>query len=108
MCGAIFVDEAFKGLLKLTLVEKWEALSEKAKQTLMNNEWEFGLKRLYDDSNREWSVTVPVEAFQRRSIADRFRRDRKRFNSTSGEVPMRAGQLKLGRCVPYYTFDVKG
>lgn len=93
MCGAIFVDEAFETMLRCTLGDKWKRMSTSSRKTLINNEWEFGIKRLYDDSNKEWNVTVPVEAF-----AKGFKFGG-RFDDKKGQVPLKAGQLKFGQYV---------
>lgn len=89
MCGAIFVDEAFENMLRASLGERWRRLSDASKKTLMNNEWEFGIKRLFDDSDNEWSVQVPLEALSH----SRFKLNR--WDDEKGEIPMKEGQLKF-------------
>jgi len=66
MCGAIFVDEGFEKMLSTSLGDKWKRLSATSKKMIVNNDWEHGIKRLFDDSDREWNVTVPAEAFRNR------------------------------------------
>lgn len=90
MCGAIFVDGAFEAMLKTTLGDKWQRLSDESKKVMMNKEWEFGIKRLFDDSQKEWSVQIPPEALSN----SRFKRNK--FDE-KGEVPMKGGQLKFRR-----------
>ncbi len=89
MCGAIFVDEAFQSMLQTALGDKWKRLSTAGRKTLMNNEWEFGIKRLFNGSSQEWSVSVPVEAFSK----SRLRLHR--YDDKKGEVPLKGGQLKF-------------
>ena len=89
MCGAIFVDEAFETMLRATLGDKWKRLSDESKKNMTNNEWEFGIKRLFDDSDREWSVQVPIEGRSH----NRFKIHQ--FDDKKGQVVMRDGQLKF-------------
>ncbi|KAF2835264.1 actin-like ATPase domain-containing protein [Patellaria atrata CBS 101060] len=65
MCGAIFIDQEFENMVKLTMGKMWAKLSRGSIKTMMNNEWENGIKRKYDDSDRKWNVVLPAEAFPR-------------------------------------------
>jgi hypothetical protein len=99
MCGAIFVDAEFERMLRTILGEKWKRISPAARKKLLTNDWEFGIKRTYDDSDNKWTVTVPVEAFQKHGI-DRLgsiRGDKYKFKVSHNEVPMKANQLEFGR-----------
>ena len=90
MCGAIFVDEAFENMLRCALGDRWKRLSISSKKTLLNNEWEFGIKRLFDDSNREWNVTVPREADSKGIRMPRF-------EDRNGRPSVKSGQIKFGQ-----------
>ena len=70
MCGAIFVDEAFVNILRAILGEKWDRLSAAGKKSMINTEWEHGIKRVFDDSERDkvWNVTIPHEAFAKNTF----------------------------------------
>lgn len=89
MCGAIFIDAAFEDMLKTLLAEKWTTMSDRGKKTMLNNEWEFGIKRLFDGSDKEWSVQIPLEV-----LAHNSRWKPKPFDK-KGEIPMKEGQLKF-------------
>ena len=92
MCGAIFVDEAFENMLRLAFGDKWKRLSVSSRKTLLNNEWEFGIKRLFDDSNREWNVTVPREADSKGIKMPHFK-------DKNGQPRVNSGQVKFGQYV---------
>ncbi|KAK5107132.1 hypothetical protein LTR62_001690 [Meristemomyces frigidus] len=100
MCGAIFVDEAFTSLVKNALGGKWERMAIKSQKTMLHNEWENGIKKLYSDGNREWTVTVPPEAFD--SKLPKLHR----FDDKKSEVPLKAGQLVFQRGHIRGIFDV--
>ena len=91
MCGAIFIDEAFEAQLKTALGSKWERISVASRRALINNEWEHGIKRQFDDADQEWTVTIPPEAFDTKM--PRLHR----FDDKKAEVRMEQGQLKFKR-----------
>nr|POE77908.1 hypothetical protein CFP56_09551 [Quercus suber] len=95
LCGAVRIDEAFLSMVKANLGEpRWEKTSTEDRKIMMYNEWENGIKRRYDDSDRDWTVSLPAIAFKGRSVLHGFSR---RMDVSSAEVPMQSGQLKLAR-----------
>lgn len=97
MCGAIFIDEAFEKMLRSTLGDKWKRLSATSKKTMMNNEWEHGIKRLFDDSTREWNVAVPTEAFPNNRF--KLHPNDKKGKPDHGIPDIKSSQMKLQRSV---------
>lgn len=93
MCGVIFVDEEFVNMVAAVLGTKWKKVSETSRKMMIHNEWENGIKRLFDDSDKDWTVTVPPEAFD--SKAPKLHR----FDDKKAEVPLHSGQLRFGRWV---------
>jgi hypothetical protein len=63
LCGAIFVDQAFKKLVRLKFGGKWAKISPKSVERLMNDDWEHGIKRDFKDKDKDakWSVQIPSE-----------------------------------------------
>lgn len=98
LCGAIFVDEQFIKLVKQALGSKWEKTSEASRKMMVHNEWENGIKKLFDDSDKDWTVTVPPEAFDSRGIKLH------RFDDKNAEVPLKSGQLRFGRYAAFTMF----
>jgi hypothetical protein len=41
--------------------ETWNRISPSSIKKMMNNEWENGIKRGFDGSDRIWNVTLPYE-----------------------------------------------
>ncbi|KAL7936288.1 hypothetical protein V8C35DRAFT_333334 [Trichoderma chlorosporum] len=66
LCGATFVDERFRHLLKtkMTLVS-WEKLGEDGVARLINNEWENGIKPQFCNDGRKWTIQVPIASRKR-------------------------------------------
>jgi hypothetical protein len=96
LCGAIFLDEEFEKFIRQVIGKKWTELSQGSIKKLMNNEWENGIKRSFDDDEKKtWTVTVPVEYFS--SLTFRTRISRHPLDNNSGEVPMSSGQFSLSR-----------
>lgn len=62
MCGAIFVDQEFQNFLRGKLTKRWDKISASQIKKLMNDEWEHGIKRGFEDTDREWEVRLPPEA----------------------------------------------
>ncbi|KAF2814349.1 uncharacterized protein BDZ99DRAFT_437244 [Mytilinidion resinicola] len=85
MCGAIFVDQEFQNFLRGTLSpRRYDKMTPTQLKKVMNDEWEHGVKRGFDDSEREWEVRLPADAVKGGLFAGRRERE------------SRAG-LKLGR-----------
>jgi hypothetical protein len=61
LCGAVFMDQDFEGLIKLLIGdEAWKAPTSAVKE-LLNSQWENGIKRGFDDQPKEWKVRLPYE-----------------------------------------------
>ena len=71
LCGAIFVDEAFKEVLKKKFGKKWTKMQESSRRDLLFNQWETGIKRKFtQNSKKPYSFRIPFEcllAKERRS-----------------------------------------
>jgi hypothetical protein len=94
LCGAIFLDEEFEKFIRQVIGKKWTELSQGSIKKLMNDEWENGIKRSFDDDGKKtWTVTVPVEYFS----SFRTRMSRHPLDNSNGEVPMSSGQFRLSR-----------
>lgn len=66
LCGATFVDERFRNLVKSKLLPStWEKLGEDGIARLMNNEWENGIKPQFCNDGREWSIHIPISSKKR-------------------------------------------
>ncbi|KAL9484625.1 hypothetical protein ACSS6W_003414 [Trichoderma asperelloides] len=66
LCGATFVDERFRNLLRQKIPSStWERLGEDGIASLMNNEWENGIKPQFSDDGRKWSIQAPVSSRKR-------------------------------------------
>lgn len=66
LCGAIFIDQEFEQVIKLRMGKKWEKLSRGNIKRMMNNEWEHGIKRNYDDDvDKPYTVELPAETLSR-------------------------------------------
>ncbi|PTB46849.1 hypothetical protein M441DRAFT_445543 [Trichoderma asperellum CBS 433.97] len=66
LCGATFVDELFRNLLRQKIPSStWERLGEDGIARLMNNEWENGIKPQFNDDGRKWSIQAPVSSRKR-------------------------------------------
>jgi hypothetical protein len=44
------------------LEKRWEKLRPDKKKTIINTEWQHGIKRLFEDNGRVWEVRLPAEA----------------------------------------------
>ncbi|RFU72728.1 hypothetical protein TARUN_9531 [Trichoderma arundinaceum] len=66
LCGATFVDEGFRLLLREKLpLNTWERLGEDGIARLMNSEWENGIKPQFCNDGRKWSIQVPISSRKR-------------------------------------------
>ncbi|KAK8078894.1 hypothetical protein PG994_002701 [Apiospora phragmitis] len=76
LCGGIFVDEAFRDIVKERLGRKWNNLSLTGQKEIMKKEWEVGIKPRFkpDNTNREHIVSIPAEAMMGSSLDDKSRR----------------------------------
>ncbi|TFB06377.1 Heat shock 70 kDa protein 12B [Trichoderma ghanense] len=61
LCGATFVDERFRNLLKHKMAwDTWDKLGEDGIARLMNNEWENGIKRQFCNDGSKWTLQIPI------------------------------------------------
>ncbi|OCL12175.1 actin-like ATPase domain-containing protein [Glonium stellatum] len=61
LCGAIFPDKEFENFMKMKVRGKtWQKLSQSSIKSMVNNEWEHGIKRNYDGSDRIFTVSLPT------------------------------------------------
>lgn len=66
LCGATFVDERFRDLLRQKISSStWERLGEDKIAQLMNNEWENGIKSQFSGDGRKWSIQAPISSRKR-------------------------------------------
>ncbi|KAL6696176.1 actin-like ATPase domain-containing protein [Trichoderma pleuroticola] len=66
LCGATFVDERFRLLLKSKIpLSSWERLGEDGVARLMNAEWENGIKPQFRNDGRDWTIQIPVSSRKR-------------------------------------------
>ncbi|KAL7800433.1 hypothetical protein V8C43DRAFT_327236 [Trichoderma afarasin] len=66
LCGATFVDERFRNLLKTKMpLASWETLGEDGVARLMNNEWENGIKPQFRNDGRQWTIQIPIASRKR-------------------------------------------
>ncbi|KAF2675108.1 hypothetical protein BT63DRAFT_420337 [Microthyrium microscopicum] len=67
LCGAVFIDQDFVELMQQMVGEEtWDNINAASIKKMMNTEWENGIKRGFDGSERTWSVTLPYECSQGR------------------------------------------
>ncbi|PTB65357.1 hypothetical protein BBK36DRAFT_1205073 [Trichoderma citrinoviride] len=66
LCGATFVDERFRTLLKSKMAwTTWEQLGEDGIARLINNEWENGIKPQFCNDGRNWTIQIPITSRKR-------------------------------------------
>ncbi|KAL7798049.1 hypothetical protein V8C37DRAFT_418546 [Trichoderma ceciliae] len=66
LCGAAFVDEHFRNLLRSKFpLDTWEKLGEDRIARLMNDEWENGIKPQFCNDNRKWLIQIPLSSRKR-------------------------------------------
>ncbi|KAF2193120.1 actin-like ATPase domain-containing protein [Zopfia rhizophila CBS 207.26] len=64
LCGAVFLDQDFEALMEQLLGDFWQ-IGDNAMKRIMNVDWENGIKRGFDGSERNWNVTLPYECTSR-------------------------------------------
>ena len=95
LCGATFVDQAFREMLEAAISkDKWSKLSPEDVASMMDRDWENGIKRIFDDTdaNRTWPVTVPHSAWEGKRTFGKTK-----YSDDKGEVPLECGKLKFER-----------
>ncbi|KAK4079305.1 hypothetical protein Trihar35433_410 [Trichoderma harzianum] len=66
LCGATFVDERFRHLLKNKISPaSWQKLGEDGVTRLINNEWENGIKSQFCNDGRKWTIQLPIASRKR-------------------------------------------
>ena len=96
LCGAIFVDEAFKRYMGVQLSSSmWKRLTEDGVEKLMSKEWEV-IKRKFDGKEGSWSVELPIKAFRTSVFGGRSLKGR----------GVDDGALKLSTCVGTISSEV--
>jgi hypothetical protein len=60
LCGAVFLDQDFEALMDQFLGD-YVKPGDPAMKQIMNVNWENGIKRGFDGSERDWKVTLPYE-----------------------------------------------
>jgi hypothetical protein len=69
LCGAVFVDEAFSELLKEKFTTtKWDKMSDDSRARLLHDEWEHGIKPQFDGRERTWTINIPWECLDKKSL----------------------------------------
>jgi hypothetical protein len=69
LCGAVFVDEAFLEVLKQKFGKKvWKKMEGQTRHKLLHDEWEHGVKPMFDGRERTWVFKVPFECLDRRFV----------------------------------------
>ncbi|KAK3502989.1 hypothetical protein B0T13DRAFT_501190 [Neurospora crassa] len=62
LCGAIFVDDAFKEVLKRKFGKRWEMMDESNRRDMIRTQWETGIKRNFKmGSDRSYNIRIPME-----------------------------------------------
>lgn len=62
LCGAIFVDEAFKEVLKKKFDKRWEKMEESSRRDLVFKEWEMHIKRKFSQNSKKgYELRIPFE-----------------------------------------------
>ncbi|KAK2006639.1 actin-like ATPase domain-containing protein [Colletotrichum eremochloae] len=60
LCGGIFLDQAFIELMRCKVTPKvWDALSKDEVHSLLNSDWEHGIKQQFYGQQKDWIVTLP-------------------------------------------------
>ncbi|KAL4931804.1 Hsp70 family protein [Aspergillus undulatus] len=72
LCGGIFIDEAFERACKSRLGRRWDHLSKAGIKEILRGEWEHAIKPQFNPQNskKEYTVSIPAEAFGKNSLDD--------------------------------------
>jgi hypothetical protein len=76
LCGGIFIDEAFREIVKKRLGRTWNKLSRKGISEIMREEWESGIKPSFNPqfTSKEYIVSIPAEALGMSDLNDTTKR----------------------------------
>jgi hypothetical protein len=64
LCGAIFLDQHFEDLMKQLIGNAWN-VPDSFIRSIMNDQWENGVKRGFEGQERAWRITLPYECVQK-------------------------------------------
>ncbi|ORY18632.1 hypothetical protein BCR34DRAFT_473300 [Clohesyomyces aquaticus] len=64
LCGAIFLDQDFEALMEQLIGDAWTNVPVSVIKSLMNVQWENGIKRGFEGQERKWRITLPYECTQ--------------------------------------------
>ena len=60
LCGGAFLDRGFEDLMKQRVGEKeWSNYHPEDIEHIMHYDWEHGIKRQFDGSDKSWSIRLP-------------------------------------------------
>jgi hypothetical protein len=60
LCGGIFLDEKFLELMKTKVGPGiWGKVTKTETTKLLNDDWEHGIKRQFQNQDRSWLITLP-------------------------------------------------
>ncbi|KAF2267197.1 hypothetical protein CC78DRAFT_541863 [Lojkania enalia] len=63
LCGAVFLDQDFEGLMKQLVGAAWNVPDAVIKR-IVDEQWENGIKRGFEGQDRNWKITLPIECVQ--------------------------------------------
>ncbi|KAH6664839.1 hypothetical protein B0J14DRAFT_606807 [Halenospora varia] len=69
LCGAIYLDRAFKAHVTTTSKSHMSKLSPESEKRFMEKEWEYNVKRNFDGSVGPWNVQLPQRSETSRSAS---------------------------------------
>lgn len=64
LCGAVFLDQEFEGLMKQVLGDAWD-IPDAIRKSFMSSQWENGVKRGFEGQDKNWKITLPHECVER-------------------------------------------
>jgi hypothetical protein len=74
LCGAIYLDRSFEAVVKTMRSKHVNSLNRESIKRFMEKEWEYGIKRNFDDTEGPWKVDLP-QAIHRKH-AFHFKKER--------------------------------
>lgn len=69
LCGAVFLDQDFEGLMKQLVGSAWN-VPDKVIKRIVDGQWENGIKRGFEGQERNWKITLPNECVARGAPPD--------------------------------------
>ncbi|KAK1970942.1 actin-like ATPase domain-containing protein [Colletotrichum sublineola] len=62
LCGGVFLDEAFVSLIKNKVTpQAWDKVPTDEAASVLNGDWEHGIKQQFDGQARDWHIKLPPE-----------------------------------------------